>query len=72
MLKKVKQTKERKDFLSSEQTRKYLSDRMWKKFGEWITGQTCPVLKNGKYGYFKWDVERFADWVLKKKSTYWD
>jgi hypothetical protein len=57
---------------SEEKTKKYLSDRMWKKFGFWMMGQTRPLLKNKKPGYFSWDAERFADLILEGKSTYFD
>lgn len=33
-------------------------------FGDWIYGQTCPVLADGKIGYFWYDLNRFVKWKL--------
>lgn len=79
----MKKTKEKKppktkketklpDCLTSDETKAYLNNRIWEKFGKWITGQTCPVMEDGKLGYYSWDVERFADMILERKPTYWD
>lgn len=56
---------------SGVKARKYLSQRMWDKFLEWVEGQTCPVIR-GRLGVYEHDVKRFADMVLEGKRTYWD
>lgn len=50
----------------------YLTKRLCKKFDEWMHGQTCPMDRFGRPGYFKHDVERFADAILEKIPTYFD
>jgi hypothetical protein len=68
----MKKSKVQKDFMSSKEMEEYLKNRVMEKFNKWITGQTCPVLDDGSFGYFLWDVERFADLILEGKPTYWD
>jgi hypothetical protein len=46
-----------------------IPDQEW---NEWINGQTCPILPNGKMGYFWWDVKRFIDWKEKGVLPVWD
>ena len=59
--------------MSKKEVRKYLgNDKDMEKFMEWIGGQTCPVLKNGEGGFYKWDVERFKYNVLRGRPTYFD
>lgn len=41
-------------------------------FDDWIQGQTCPILPNGKMGFFWWDVKRFIDWKTRGVIPIWD
>jgi hypothetical protein len=58
--------------MTHDQVKEYLTERIMKAFDEWMVGQTGPILSNGEFGYYKHDVERFADGVLLGKPTYWD
>ena len=58
--------------LTNKEVKEYLTDRIMKKFSKWISGQTGTVLPNGELGYFRHDIERFADMILDRKPTYWD
>jgi hypothetical protein len=64
--------KKPKEDWSDRQTKAYLNKRLWNHFCKWMLGQTCPVLPNGKHGFFKWDVERYANFIFEGKPTYWD
>lgn len=33
-------------------------------FSDWIYGQTCPILPNGTWGYYWYDVNRFVRWKI--------
>lgn len=57
--------------MTEEQTKKYLNDRIWDKFVEWIYGQTIGII-DGKIDYYDHDVIRFADAYLEGKPTYFD
>jgi hypothetical protein len=61
-----------KGFWSERGAKSYISKRVWKHFCGWMTGQTVPVLPNGKIGVYKHDVERYVDGILLGKPTYWD
>jgi len=28
-------------------------------FHKWMVGQACPIMEDGSYGYYEWDVDRF-------------
>ena len=58
--------------MTEKQVKEYLNSRVWAHFCKWMTGQTCPVLSDEKGGYFKHDVERYANGILEGKPTYWD
>lgn len=40
----------------------------WKTFQNWISGQTCPVLDDGSFGYFEYDVDRFIRYKCDPKN----
>jgi len=63
---------QKKGGMTREEVQAYLGARFMEKFNDWIAGQTCPVLPGGKTGFYKWDVERFADAILERKPTYFD
>ena len=50
----------------------YLTERLCKKFDGWMYGQTCPMDRFGRPGYYPEDVIRFADMILEGKPTYFD
>jgi hypothetical protein len=29
---------------------------------DWMSGQTCPILQNGKMGYYWYDLNRYIRW----------
>lgn len=58
--------------LAGADVKNYIGRKNWKKFCKWITGQTCPVMQNGKTGYYLHDVLRFKERVLKGLKTYFD
>jgi hypothetical protein len=54
-------------YVDWEQIAKIMGKRRFKKFKDWMFGQTCS--ENGVY---PWDLERYLNRVLKGKSTYFD
>ena len=64
------------DDLSDEEARELIRGRVWKHFAEWMSGQTCPGIKDkhGRVvpGIFRHDVERYLDSLLHGKPTYFD
>ena len=70
-MKKKKRKKQEKLGMTTKEVKKYLESRFWDKFGDWISGQTCPLWR-GKLCFYKHDVERFTDAILERKVTYFD
>lgn len=62
--------------LSDEEARDLIRERVWKHFTEWMSGQTCPGIKDKQgrvvLGIFRHDVERYLNSLLHGKPTYFD
>ena len=58
--------------MSIDDIKKSMTPNEYLSFNNWIYGQTCPVLHNGKPGYYKHDVERFLRLIRKGEKTYFD
>ena len=58
--------------MTERQVKKYLRDKTWQHFSDWMRGQTCPVLRGGKQGYYRHDVERYMEGILEGRPTYFD
>lgn len=41
-------------------------------FGDWMTGQTQPILPDGQFGVFHYDLHRFVVWKIKGIKPVWD
>lgn len=37
-------------------------------FHKWMCGQTCPVLEDGSFGYYEYDVDRFIRYKFHPKN----
>ena len=65
-----------KKSLSDEEARELIQERVWEHFAEWMSGQTCPGVKDKRgrmvLGVFRHDVERYLDSLLEGKPTYFD
>jgi len=57
---------------SDKDIKLFLTKQERKKFYQWMSGQTGPVLKDGTCGYFRHDVERFIKLIRAKVPTYFD
>ena len=62
--------------LSDEAAQELIRERVWKHFSEWMSGQTCPSIKDRQGqlvpGIFRHDLERYLDPLLHSKPTYVD
>ena len=51
-------------FMTEKQVRRKIPAKKWQLFCGWMAGQTCPVLEDGSFGYYRYDVERFVDYYI--------
>jgi len=51
----IKYQMKNKKYLTEEEVKEYL----WEKFKKFMYWQTMGIDKNGKYLYYKWDVDNF-------------
>jgi hypothetical protein len=43
-----------------------------KDYWEWMDGQTCPMLPNGKLAVYWYDLHRYVTWKEKGIVPVWD
>lgn len=57
---------------SDSEIKKFMSKKEYRKFCEWITGQTCPMDEKGVLRFYPWDVHRFLELIRLERPTYFD
>jgi hypothetical protein len=57
---------------SDAEIRTFMSKHEYKKFGDWIVGQTCGVDEKGIVRFYPWDVHRFLELIRLERLTYFD
>jgi len=72
MLKPRIDTKDGPSHYIEEDLKKMMTKKEFEQFGKWMYGQTGLVRRDGKCGYYSWDVERFLKLVRKGIPTYFD
>lgn len=60
------------DGYSIQEIKAILSADEFKRFGKWMYGQTCPIMEDGKVGFYEYDVLRFIRIVRKGAPDIWD
>ena len=62
---------EEEHYYLDEDLKEFLTPEEYKKFNQWICGQTCTML-DGRIAIYAHDVQRFVNMVRKGTPTYFD